>query len=170
MLPLLLLLLPLTTTARNLCVYNCTCSDDSSCEFYCSNGQCQYSIPLFQQCSGYQIHPRECGTFQWCNPLTKQCERAKSVYYNCQYNYECISGYCSVKTGDCRQRPDPPIGTIIPSVIAGTLFLVIIIIIIIYQKRIATLKKHSINASTNNPNVCSNAETKPPPYGFTPRH
>jgi hypothetical protein len=102
--------------------------------------------------------------------MTKQCERGKETYNYCQYDYECISGYCSVKTGDCRKKTVVPVGTVIPSVIAGILLLVIIVIIVVYQKRIATLKKHCIDASTTNPNIRSNTEAKPPPYGFTPRH
>src|SRR5690349_17385668 len=98
-------------------------------------------MPLFEKCSGYQIYPRKCGRFQWCNPKTKQCEHGTQDYYPCQYDYECISGYCTVKTGWCQRRTVASIGTIISSVIAGTLFLVLIIVIIIYQKTYSSIKK-----------------------------
>jgi hypothetical protein len=157
-----LLLLPLITTARSSCEYNCPCSDDSICAFYCDNGRCQYSIPIYQNCSGYPIHPRECGPHRWCNRLTKRCEYGTADYFGCQYNYECLSGSCGEK-GWCVPNKVHA-STVVPSVIAGVLFLTLIIVIIIYQKRIAALKKHSIHATIINPAASINTEVKPPPY------
>ncbi len=161
----LLLLSLATATAHRSCVFNCTCTDDSSCKFYCSNGRCQYSIPLFEPCSGYQIHPRECGKFQWCNSSTKQCERKKSSNHFCQYDYECLSDHCN-KKGLCKKESEEEgdMGATIPSAIAGILFLMLIIVIIIYQKRIAELKRSSTAVTIINPRAGINTEMKPPPY------
>jgi hypothetical protein len=104
---------------------------------------------------------RTSGRSQRYNPLTKQCDRGKQEHDFSQYDNECISGHCGMKKGSCQQKTVASLGTIVPSVIASTVFLVIIIIVVIYQKLIATL----INSIS-----CINKETKPPLYGSIPRH
>lgn len=163
MLVFLLLVIPLVSTvAHRECEYNCTCSSDKTCKFYCSNGYCQYSIPLFGACEGYQIHPRECGEYQWCNPATKQCERGKEEYYSCQYDYECLSSRC--KRGVCRRVSHTDAAVVVLSVLTAVLFIAIIIVVIRYKRRIAALQKRLAAATI------FTRESKPPAYGTVPVH
>jgi hypothetical protein len=81
--------------------------------------------------------------------------------YFCQYDYECLSNHCDHK-GFCQERHEVSAKVVVPSVIAGVLFLAIIIIVIRYQKRIAALKRCSM--------ASANLETKPPAYGSFPYH
>ena len=163
MLVFLLLVIPLVSTAAHRqCEYNCSCSNDDACKFYCSDGHCQYSIPPFGACQGYQVHPRECGKYQWCNPATKQCERGKAEYYSCQYDYECISSHC--KKGLCRRESGANAAIVVLSIVSAVLFLATIIIVIRYKRRIAALQRR-LAATT-----IITGESKPPPYGAVPVH
>ncbi|CAM4860975.1 unnamed protein product [Rotaria socialis] len=60
------IILPICAVSR--CQFGCTCYDDSNCEYYCNQSICQQAIPLWRKCSGYYIHPRECGLVSYCDP------------------------------------------------------------------------------------------------------
>lgn len=96
------LALVISTAAR--CSYGCYCSSDDTCDYYCSLSMCQRQISLGSTCSGYYVHPRECGSIYYCDPYTYTCQFQKNYGEYCTYSYTCLSGYCSPSSNTCEIR------------------------------------------------------------------
>ena len=136
-----LLLLSMMSDAR--CISGCYCTDDSSCNYYCQNNVCQTSISIGERCSGYYVHPRECGSIAFCDPNSGwTCQYQKSFDTPCTYDYSCLSGNCDYKTKTCQLKSSPvnvlyPI--VIPSVIVFFIVIIIIVSVSVRQQRMRAL-------------------------------
>jgi len=164
----------LSSTYSSRCTYGCACSTDDICEYYCENGVCQNSRAPGYTCSGYFIHPRECGTNYYCNPNSLTCQFKKSTGQWCTDDYWCSTGYCEQNTNTC-STPNSPFDWIGPALIVGitsfiTLTLVFVIILIRRQRRRAL--QYCENPYVVLPpempysyqHSCPVGEAPPPPY------
>ncbi|UJR19684.1 hypothetical protein I4U23_022818 [Adineta vaga] len=128
-------LLPMMTDAR--CSYGCYCIDDSSCDYYCESNMCQNETPLWQKCSGYYSHPRQCGIVSYCDPDSGYtCQLQKNYGESCTYDYSCLSGNCDYKTKTCQSKPFNllyPI--IIPSIAVFFIIIIILISVTVCRQR-----------------------------------
>ncbi|CAF3382638.1 unnamed protein product [Rotaria sp. Silwood2] len=165
--------LPICTSR---CQFGCTCYDDSICEYYCYNYQCHQEIPLWQKCSGYYIHPRECGSVSYCDPNSNYtCQIQKSNGERCQYSYSCLSDYCDYNTKRCQFKNTATnwlLPVVMPSVIVFTLLMIFFILIVVrIQRRRAALAYYQCpyvvlppNTSYSYQNSSVVTESSPPPY------
>ncbi|CAF1172091.1 unnamed protein product [Rotaria sp. Silwood1] len=167
--------LPICTSR---CSYGCTCYDDSVCEYYCDHNICQHEIPLWKKCSGYYIHPRECGSVSYCDSKSNNtCQLQKNYGERCEYSYSCLSGYCDHRTDTCQSEYSPsnwvfPI--VLPTVIVFTLLMIFFILIVSRRQRRRTLACYQSPYIVLPPDACYSyqnssivTESSPPPYPGT---
>jgi hypothetical protein len=165
----------LSSSTYSLCPSGCSCSDDSNCEYYCSGGLCQPQIYQGNPCSGYYIHPRECGSGSYCDPTYRTCQWKKSYNEWCTDDYWCSTGYCSPRTNTCQSKTSSFDWTntyLIIGISGGsTLLLVLVIIIIVRKQRsraFAYYQNPYVVLPPNTPYSYQNSyfvgETPPPPY------
>lgn len=107
---LVILLVFLTSTfidCLTLCESECPCSNDDPCKYYCENRKCQPQIRYDERCSGYHIHPRECG-YYYCDPDSHNtCQSTKSSGVLCNTSWSCSSDYCDSTLKTCQHKPYP---------------------------------------------------------------
>ncbi|CAF0766088.1 unnamed protein product [Adineta steineri] len=166
-------LLPVATYAR--CTYGCSCTNDSPCEYYCENYQCQLPTPLYQKCSPYYTHPRQCGTSRFCDfDSSYTCQPKKTNGERCTYDYACISGNCDSGSRTC-QTNYSPINTmlpiLLPTVVVFMLLFIVTLSIIARRRRMRALAYYRspyIVLPSGTPYSYQNSymvgETLPPPY------
>ena len=132
-------LLPMTRTAR--CAYGCSCYDDSTCDYYCTNNMCENLKSLGQKCSGYYIHPRECGPASYCDTNSDYtCQSRKSYGEYCTYGYSCASDNCDYTANICQsKRVNLLYVIVIPSVTVFVIVLIIVISVAICRRRVRRL-------------------------------
>ncbi|UJR34225.1 hypothetical protein I4U23_021630 [Adineta vaga] len=130
------------------CTYGCACSDDSSCEYYCDNGMCQNQVPLWQKCSSYYIHPRQCGSVSYCDPDSSfTCQLKKNYGERCTYSYTCLSDNCDYSSNTCQSKYTP-VNLLYPVIIpCAFIFFVVIITIIIVATRRQRMRAFAYNRS-----------------------
>lgn len=166
-----------------LCPVGCTCSDDSSCQYYCNTGLCQSQIPPWGRCSGHYIHPRECGSVSYCDPSTLTCQLQIGNGQWCTYDFSCLSGYCDYSTRTCRNKyinADWQLFILVPILIVVIfLTLLFVVIIIVRNRQRQRAFTHCPNqyvvlpphAPCSYQNACMVGEMPPPHYPgptFTP--
>ncbi len=160
------------TAAR--CSYGCTCFNDDACTYYCDGSQCQSDIPLWSRCSGYRIHPRECGLVSYCEPSSMTCQLQKNNNQWCLYDYSCLSDYCDPRTNTCRYKSSFNAWQyyiLIPSLFVTIIFVLFLFIAVRRrQRRFAYVPYHNhcVIAPAGTPysyqNPCVVGEMPPPPY------
>ena len=171
----ILVVVVLLPICASRCAYDCPCYDDSDCSYYCRNSECQQSIPLWEKCSGYYIHPRECGLVSYCDPNSNYtCQLQKSNGDRCKYSYSCLSGYCDRTTDTCQFKYsslDWSIRILLPSVLFFVILSVFLVAIIVCRRRRRTLAYYRspyvvLPAGTpySDGNSCIVTEASPPPY------
>ncbi|CAF0826938.1 unnamed protein product [Rotaria sordida] len=167
--------LPICTSR---CEYGCTCYNDDTCEYYCSNHICQNQIPLWKKCSGYYTHPRECGTVSYCDPYSNYtCQLQKNYGERCTLSYSCLSGYCNYRTNTCQSKDTPSdwlIPIVLPSVLVVSLIMIFFILIIARRQRRRRLAYYQSPYVVLPPDTCYSyqnscmvTESSPPPYPGT---
>lgn len=175
---LIAVLLPIGTKSQ--CQYGCTCYDDSNCAYYCDLNQntCQRALFPGSRCSGYYIHPRECGDGFYCDSNSGlTCQSQKRNGETCMYSYSCLSGNCDYKTNTCQSNHISP-NWLIPILSLSILVFVILFIIFVaiaarrqrwqrlqyYRNPYVVLPSGSTYSYQNS---CVVTETLPPPYPGT---
>ncbi|CAF3356418.1 unnamed protein product [Rotaria socialis] len=167
------IILPICAVSR--CQFGCTCYDDSNCEYYCNQSICQQAIPLWRKCSGYYIHPRECGLVSYCDPNSGfTCQLQKNYGELCTYSYSCLSEYCDYKTNTCQSKyksSDWLVPIVLPSILVFVMLLITCITVMACRQRRRTLaycQNPYIILPPDTPypyqNACTVTEALPPPY------
>ena len=114
-----------------LCPYGCSCRDDSPCQYYCSQYVCQQAIPYQGKCSGFNIHPQECGFSSFCDPKSQfTCQFKKTYGEDCVYSYSCLSNYCDYRTNTCQSKDTSNFAWMTSYLIPGVVFIAVIMMII----------------------------------------
>lgn len=168
-----IILLPLYAASR--CSFGCSCINDDSCDYYCRNFTCQESIPLWRNCSGYYVHPRECGIISYCDPQSGfTCQLQKNYGEQCTYSYSCLSDYCDSRTWTCEYKYDTSpwiVPIFLPSLVGLIIFVTFVLVIIRYRARRRALAYYQtpyVVMPSSTPcsyqNACLVGEGSPPPY------
>jgi len=169
----LLTVIWLATYAGALCPSGCACFDDSVCSYYCYNSQCQYYKLIGNLCSGYYVHPRECGSSAYCEPSTWTCQRQKSNGAYCTYDYSCLSGYCDYTRRACgyKYTIQWQVTILVPVLIVFVVFTLIIVLVIARRRRQRAFMYYQNRSVVLPPatpysyqNPCAVGEMPPPAY------
>ena len=139
-----LLIVVLSTVVTGRCQYGCSCFSDNDCDYYCNLGMCQNVIPYNGRCSGYYIHPRECGSSSYCDLNSgSTCQFKKSDGQYCSNSYSCISGYCDYIRNVCGTDSSfyyyPWVTPVIVSSVLISVFIILLIVLVRvrHQRRFA---------------------------------
>jgi hypothetical protein len=135
-----LTVISLVTCIGALCPYGCPCRDDSTCQYYCSQRVCQQVIPYQGKCSGFNIHPQECGFSSFCDPKSDFTCQLKKIYgEDCFYSYSCLSNYCDYRTNTCQSKDMSNFAWmtsyLLPSVVFFGVLMVIIALLVRHRQR-----------------------------------
>ncbi len=165
-----------------LCEKDCPCADDNPCKYYCENRKCQPEIRYESRCSGYHVHPRECG-YNYCDPDSgRTCQFKKSTGVMCNTSWSCSSDYCDLTLKTCQYKPYSPdspdsssdskilLYTLVPACAFIYIFGAMIILKkYVYNRRLAFVHQAQNTVIATNPvytiqnaNVCE--ESSPPAY------
>lgn len=176
---LLLTVVCLPTASASGCGYGCYCIDDGACAYYCQNNMCQNQLPYGSQCTGYYVHPHECGSLYYCDSTSYPyyCKSLKSEGDYCTTSYSCLSNYCDSSTSTCRYYSSYFIYTVpiaITCVVSTVIFVLVVVLIVRLrrQRRLAlaayrvpcTVVPTPVGVHSSYHNPCLLGEGPPPKY------
>ncbi|CAF0776692.1 unnamed protein product [Didymodactylos carnosus] len=179
----IVILFILASDLSALCPDGCPCYDDSRCQYYCKDGECQPQKYEGYSCSGMDIHPRECGSVSYCDKdRGYTCRFQRSENGDCDYDYMCWSHlYCDKKSKTCKYRYGTGfVLSIILPILGGILLISFIIFFVQQYYRRKRLRQSAFagQPGLNQPYAVYNhnqtmmpmaptyGETAPPPYTY----